>query len=47
MHDDNNTLQPTATENFKIVLATSLNGKRAGELEQMEYEEAMAALGVE
>ena len=47
MHDDNNTLQPTATENFKIVLATSLNGKRAEELEQMEYEEAMAALGVE
>ena len=46
-HDDNNTLQPTATENFKIVLASSLNGKRAEELEQMEYEEAMAALGVE
>lgn len=45
--DNNNTLQPGSAVNFKIVLAPSINGKQAAELEKMSYEEAMAVLGLE
>ena len=46
-HSDYNTIQPSSTVNFKIVLAESINAKRAVELQAMTYEEAMAVLGAE
>lgn len=43
-HNDNNTIRPSSTINYKIVLAPSINGKRAEELQEMSYEEAMSVL---
>lgn len=45
-HDDDETIRPSSTVNFKVVLAPAVNAKRASELQNMSYEEVEAILGL-